>query len=40
MKKGWEGRASGFFGYDDGEFGIGVSTNQFWSGETTQAYYM
>ncbi|MBV5343896.1 hypothetical protein JZU68_09970, partial [bacterium] len=36
MDNGWEGRASGFFGYDDGEFGIGVSTNQFWSGETTQ----
>jgi hypothetical protein len=33
---GSEIRLSGFAGYDDGNFGIGLSTTQFWSGETSQ----
>jgi RHS repeat-associated protein len=33
---GSEIRLSGFAGYDDGKFGIGLSTTKFWSGETSQ----
>lgn len=33
---GSETRLSGFAGYDNGNFGIGFSSTQFWSGETSQ----
>jgi len=35
-KTGPEIRLSGFAGYDNGNFGIGLSSTQFWSGETSQ----